>query len=597
LTPGDDVVVCPHGAECPGCPLLALPYREQLVAKHERLKTAIARFGELAGTKITDVVPAEPIVGYRTRAKLVAHGSLLGLFARGTHRVVDIPECRVLDPELSRVAEGIRRHSQLGAALSAVDLKRTTTGVLATLVVPERTDEARVREAAQTLAETVPELTGISVSYRDERSHQLLGRPPVPLMGAQREKVHALGADAPFHFVAAGSFVQAHRGQQRKLLEKVISTIERELGAGRQPSVFELYSGSGALSLSLAARGARVVAVESYEPAATLAREAARAQGLELRVEAADAAEAVQRALRDGYQPDVVIVNPPRRGLSAAVREVIPRLSPRLVIYVSCEPLTLARDLADFARRGYAARSVAPFDMMPLTQEVEGLALLVRSEPPLPEIVYEDERFVAVVKSPHEPTTPQGEHPGSLLSRVRRLAGAEEAVPVHRLDIGTSGVCLMAKKPEHVGPIAQALAQGQKEYVALCKGVTRDKGSIRRPLVEHGRPHEARTRYTRREIIGGHSRVSVRPDEGRKHQIRRHLASVGHPVVGDDRYGDSRTNEYFLMRHFLDRPFLHCARIVLEFTERSLELRAALAPDLMGVLESLAATEREEASP
>src|SRR5262249_29871924 len=148
-----------------------------------------------------------------------------------------------------------------------------------------------------------------------------------------------------------------------------------------------------------------------------------------------------------------------------------------------------------------------------------GLALVVRSEPPLPDILHEDEHFVAVVKAPHEPTTPQGEHPGSLLSRVRRLPGAAEAVPVHRLDLGTSGVCLMAKKPEYVASIAKALAQGQKEYVALCKGVVREKGAIRRPLVEHGRPHEARTRYARREVVGGHSRVTVRPDEGRKHQI------------------------------------------------------------------------------
>ena len=147
------------------------------------------------------------------------------------------------------------------------------------------------------------------------------------------------------------------------------------------------------------------------------------------------------------------------------------------------------------------------------------------------------------------------------------------------------------QKPEHVAPVAKALAQGQKEYVALCKGVVREKGAIRRPLVEHGRPHEARTRYTRREVIGGHSRVTVRPDEGRKHQIRRHLASLGHPVIGDERYGDVRTNEYFLMRHFLDRPFLHCARIELELDGRSLDLRAPLAPDLEGVLESLAASE------
>jgi 23S rRNA (uracil1939-C5)-methyltransferase len=589
------IVTCPHGAECPGCPLLALPYEEQLIAKRERVKTAMGRFVELARTEILGVVPADPIVGYRSRAKLVVAGPLIGLYVRGTHRVVDIPECRVLDPELSRAAEGLRRHMPAGVTLRAVDLRRATHGVLATLVVPDRTDEGRVREAAEAIAKAVPEITGIAASFRDERSHQVLGRAPTPLMGIQREKVHALGAGGPFHFVAAGSFTQAHTGQQRRLLEGIIAAIETELGASGQPTVLDLYSGVGALALSLAARGARVVAVESYEPAAALAQEAARAQDLDVRVEAADAADAVRSELLDGHQPDVVIVNPPRRGLSPAVREAIPRLRPRLVVYVSCEPLTLARDLADFARRGYTARTLTPFDMMPLTKEVEGLALLVRSEPPLPEVVYEDERLIAVLKSPHEPTTPQGEHVDSLLSRVRRLEGAEEAVPVHRLDIGTSGVCLMARKPAHVSVLSKALAQGQKEYVALCKGVVRDKGSIRRPLVEQGRPHEARTRYARREIVGGHSRVTVRPDEGRKHQIRRHLASLGHPVVGDDRYGDPRTNEYFLMRHFLDRPFLHCARIELELDGRKLELHADLAPDLDSVLESLAATEGEEA--
>jgi len=70
------------------------------------------------------------------------------------------------------------------------------------------------------------------------------------------------------------------------------------------------------------------------------------------------------------------------------------------------------------------------------------------------------------------------------------------------LDIGTSGVCLFAREPRHVAELAHALAHGQKEYIALCKGVVRDKGSIRRPLVEQGLPHEARTRYTRREIVG-----------------------------------------------------------------------------------------------
>jgi 23S rRNA (uracil1939-C5)-methyltransferase len=588
----DTVVVCPHGVECPGCPLLSLPYGDQLVAKHARVVSAIRRFRELEQARVLDVVPADPIVSYRSRAKLVATGPLLGLYARGTHRVVDIPGCRVLDPALSRVAAALRRHVPKDVTLRAVDLQRAAEGVFVTLVVPDRTDEVRVREAAEELRKDAPDIVGVAVSYRDERSHQLLGRAPVVLLGSAREKVRVLGDDGPFHFVAPGGFTQAHRGQQRALVAAVLSAIDAHFG-DRAPSVLDLYSGAGALALALAARGAQVVAVESYEPAAALARDAAAEQHLDVRVDATDAADAVHAAIVDSERPNVVIVNPPRRGLSPAVRAGIARLSPELVVYVSCEAVTLGRDLADFARHGLAPGTLTPFDMMPLTEEVESLAVLVRSAPPLPEVLYEDERLIAVVKSPHEPTTPQGEHTGSLLDRVRRLDDAAEAVPVHRLDIGTSGVCLMARKPEHVAVIAAALTEGQKDYIALCKGIVRDKGSIRRPLLERGRPYEARTRYARRAVVGGHSLVTARPDEGRKHQIRRHFASLGHPVIGDERYGDPRTNEYFVMKHFLDRPFLHCARIILDFDGRELTLEASLSrsPDLEAVLESLGGPE------
>jgi 23S rRNA (uracil1939-C5)-methyltransferase len=591
----DAVVECPHGHECPGCPLLPLPYGAQLAAKHERVATAIRRFPELAKATIADIAAADPIVSYRTRAKLVASGPLLGLYARGTHRVVDIAQCRVQDPVLFRVATGLRRHLPREVTLRAVDLQRATDGVFVTLVVPDRTDEAMVREAAERVARDVPGIAGVAVSYRDERSHQVLGRAPVRLLGVAREKVRVLGDGTPFHFVAPGGFTQAHRVQQRAMIERVLAEVASRFHQ-RGPKVLDLYSGAGALALSLAARGAHVVAVESYAPAAALARDAAEEQRLDVRVEATDAADAVHDAIVSAERPDVVIVNPPRRGLSPATRAGIARLSPELVVYISCEPLTLGRDLADFARHGILPRSISPFDMMPQTAEVESLAVLERAEPPLPAVLYQDERLVAVVKSPHEPTIPQGEHSGSLLDRVRRLHAAADAVPVHRLDIGTSGVCLFARHPEHVAGLAAALSAGEKEYVALVKGVVREKGSIRRPLVERGRPLAARTRYTRREVTGGHSLVAVRPDEGRKHQIRRHFASLGHPVVGDERYGDARTNDYFTMKHFLDRPFLHCARIALDLSGRAVELAAPLdhAPDLVAVLESLGGPETEE---
>ena len=138
---------------------------------------------------------------------------------------------------------------------------------------------------------------------------------------------------------------------------------------------------------------------------------------------------------------------------------------------------------------------------------------------------------------------------------------SEQALPdsaaIHRLDAGTSGVCLLAKHKAAVAPFAAALAAGQKHYLALVRGVTRDKGNVNRPLREAGKTRDARTRYNRIAVLGGHSLVRARPEQGRMHQIRRHLASLGHPVLGDARYGDAASNRHFEMRHGLDRTFLH----------------------------------------
>src|SRR5262249_13887326 len=147
-------------------------------------------------------------------------------------------------------------------------------------------------------------------------------------------------------------------------------------------------------------------------------------QRLDVQVESADAEDVVRELATAGDRPDVVIVNPPRRGITPGTRAGIARLAPSLVAYVSCEPRTLARDISDLSRHGLARREAVPFDMMPLTEEVEALAMLAPGEPPLPEILYEDDALIAVVKAPHEPTTPQGEHAGSLLHRVRRIPGA-----------------------------------------------------------------------------------------------------------------------------------------------------------------------------
>jgi 23S rRNA (uracil1939-C5)-methyltransferase len=277
--------------------------------------------------------------------------------------------------------------------------------------------------------------------------------------------------------------------------------------------------------------------------------------------------------------------------LPREVREGIARLSPRCVAYVSCDPSTLARDLAHFSQLGLAARQVEPFDMMPLSGSVECFALLTPAATPPLRVVYEDDALLVVDKPPYVPTTPQSGRADSVLTRVQRERGIAALYAVHRLDRDTSGLCLLSKRREAVAGLSAALAAGEKRYLALARGVCRPKGIARRPLVQDGRPREAVTRYTRLLIASGHSLVRARPEQGRTHQVRKHLASLGHPVLGDERHGDGPSNRHFALAHGLDRTFLHLERLQLvnPSTRAALVLESALAPDLAVVLRALRA--------
>jgi 23S rRNA (uracil1939-C5)-methyltransferase len=386
--------------------------------------------------------------------------------------------------------------------------------------------------------------------------------------------------------VTPGAFGQAHAGQEAALVDAVTRATARLLGDLRGKAVLELFAGAAAFGLELAARGARVTSVESFGPAAELAQAAASEQRLDLDVEIGDAVH-VARTLREaGRRFDAVIVNPPRRGVSPTLRAEVAALATSTILYVSCEPVTLARDLDDFVRLGFSARTLAPYDMMPLTEEVETLAVLGPCSVPPPDVLYEDDAIVAVVKAPHEPVLPQGGG-RSLLGRVRLLGGAERAVPVHSLDAGASGICLFARDPDDLADLARERGAAHREYTALIRGIARKKGSIAGSRGRGDREEPSRTRYVRAGISSGHSLVYVVPEKDDKHQIQRHLASIGHPVVGDRRFGDERTNVHFEARHFLDRPFLHLGFVRLERQGAPLELSSPLPPDLEHCLDGL----------
>jgi 23S rRNA (uracil1939-C5)-methyltransferase len=606
---------CPHRVPCGGCPLLHLPYAGQLDQKLARVRECVARYPGLATVTVREVGPAEPRAGYRTRAKvMVAPGARVGLFgAVGDHVVVDTPGCIVLAPTLARVLAVLRpriAHDEQtagplapsragGEGLLAIDLREIVSPeaaprVLVTWVVRRGASfrlEA-LRAAAEALRRDVPEVVGVAVNFHEGDGPQVLGKETMLLVGAGSAKDTIAGVA---HRATFGSFVQAHRGQAARIHARIADAIF-EAGTARTtpPRVLDLYGGSGAIALSLATRGAEVRMVESFAPAVESATASARDLGLTLTAERADVADALARLARAPGSFDAAVVNPPRRGLDPLVRTRLAELGVGTVVYVSCQPETLLRDLAHFAALGLVATELEPVDMIPLTEEVETVVVLRRGAPSTPEVLYEDDEVVVVAKRPHEPTTPQGEHRGSLLERMQALPGNARAVAVHRLDVGTSGVVVLAKRPDRADAWAKAMQadDATKTYVAAVRGVPDDSGEVDRPLTIEGKSKPAHTAFTRTRVLGSHAMLRVVPEEGRTHQIRRHLAAIGHPVLGDARYGHAATNRFFLEKHGLDRTFLHAERLELRHptSGRPLVVLAPLPGDLASVVRSLETT-------
>jgi len=569
---------CPHAERCGGCAFMGLPYAAELERKAARVRAAFLPYAESSAPVIEPVGPATPTLGYRVRAKLVRDAAgALGLYARDSHVVVDIPECRVLAPELLAVAADARTVLR-GTPVEALDLRLVDRGVLATLVVPRGTPEPELSRMAKSLAASAPGVIGVAASFRAPDAATVLGTDHVVLLGNEVEP-HHLSRGGPYHLAAHGAFVQAHLGQA----ERAHGAIERALAQRGARRVLELYAGSGALALRLARAGFELTAVEAFEPALRHAEAAAREQALSVRTVCATAERAMRDLAQEKSRFDAAIVNPPRRGLAPEVRTAIAELAPRSVIYMSCDARTLARDLSHFRELGFAAEKIAPFDMIPHSDAVECLALLERGPLPHLTVVHESEALIVVARPSCLPLA-------QLTSRVRSLPNATDAEPLFRTD-EHGGLLPFARSRAEAHALRAAL---QPEFIGLARGITHKKGRIRHPLGRSGQAKPRVTSYERLGVHGGHSLVGIAPDSPDEQQVRRHFAAIGHPLLGDARFGDRPSNTFFEHKHGLDRLFLQCVALRGSFDGAPLEL--ALAGELQNVLASCSeqtATSRE----
>ena len=364
---------CPAFGRCGGCAWQHLAYPAQLVAKRARVQAALG-----ADVEVGAVRPSPVQLGYRNKGKYVAGRDgdrlVLGAYAPRTHVVVDTLGCRVVAPLIDELASWLRGAAEQ-ATLTAYD-ERTRTGelryaivreaagdVMVALVVAPGTPRAKLERVGAALANhaAVRGLVSIANDRRDgaivpagSRAQVLLGH------GHLIEELAGIGVE-----VGAGEFVQVNRAQAAAMYARV---AELALPAR---TALDLYAGLGGIGLHLAGRGVRVTAVEIDRDAVAALATAAR--DLPLTAIAGDAG-----SVEAAGSFDVVIVNPPRKGLSADARALLARLAPATLVYVSCGPEALGRDLAALGA-SYVPDVIEPFDLMPGTAQVETVVRLRRN--------------------------------------------------------------------------------------------------------------------------------------------------------------------------------------------------------------------------
>lgn len=386
---------CPAFGRCGGCSWQHLRYEAQLAAKRARLVAAFADEPALAGVEVARPWPSPRIWGYRNKGKYVAgyvrdregERAVLGAYSPRSHEVVETLGCKVVEPVIDEVAtwaagaaakEGITPYVERTRAgqLRYLVIRANRDGdVLTGLVVASPGDVRRVAPLAAALARH-PAVRSVLAMVNDRHDGSIapVGAPVTTLAGDAKLTEWISGLPIS---IGIGEFLQVNREQAEAMYAAVARLAEIAPGT----RAVDLYCGVGGIAVALAQAGATVDAVELNGEAAAALAEVVRHHQLPIVVHHGDAGKLMSAggaAAAGGLRPDVVVVNPPRRGLSAEGRRTVLALAPRRLVYVSCGPETLAQDLAALSGAGYRVEDVQPFDLMPGTSQIETVVALRR---------------------------------------------------------------------------------------------------------------------------------------------------------------------------------------------------------------------------
>ena len=371
---------CPLFERCGGCHLQHLPYDRQLDLKADQVRDSLTRIGKLPDVPVSPTLASPAPLAYRN--KVVYHydadSGALGMVARGERRILDIADCLITDPRANAVLARIRQLAASQAALRQVlkhvqvQVGQRTGEVLVTVIVAAPLAAA----AQQALWAGIDDVaSGLWMHVKTHDSPAVFNGPSTPIAGA--EAIYERIGEHRFR-VEPRTFMQVNTAQMEQLYARVRERAQLQ----SSDVVLDLYSGGGAIALSLAPHCERVYAVEVNRQASLVGMEQARLLGIEnCHFRTGKVERILWRYLADGLRPDLAILDPPRAGCLPEALQALAKLRAPRIVYISCSPPTLARDLRLLHEHGYHTLGVEPVDMFPQTYHIECIATLVRQTP------------------------------------------------------------------------------------------------------------------------------------------------------------------------------------------------------------------------
>ena len=383
--PGRQSPDCPRYPRCGGCQLRHMTYAEELRFKRQKVQDALQRIGGWTG-RVEKIHGAEAPDRYRNKIQFpVADGPRVGFFRARSHEVIDAEDCLLQPLAATRLREAFKLWMERyqvpaydervhGGLIRHFYVRVNRRGQSLCAVIANGTDLPHQEELVQALRRAEPDLAGVVLSVNQEKTNVILGKTHRCLWG--RDYLEDTLCGLTFR-LSVPSFYQVNREQAEVLYGRALAFA----GLTGRETVLDLYCGIGTITLVMARQAKRAIGAEVIPAAVEDAKaNAARNEVTNAEFLCADAAQAAQTLADRGLRPDVICVDPPRKGLAPAVIDAIVQMAPQRLVYVSCDPATLARDVKRMEEQGYVLQRAEAVDLFPRTAHVETVVLLSKGE-------------------------------------------------------------------------------------------------------------------------------------------------------------------------------------------------------------------------